>query len=195
VSSPHGGGAGTHPAPHATPVFSTGFLGVLILLFPSPVTSQAGPCPRAALARLAELAGRWSVEWSYLLEGQLRTVDKAAATIDLAAGGCAVSERLEGELRGRPLAIHTLIAAPSDTTLQRVYIDSEHGTLLEFAGTITGDTIRFVWLRDLGTRRQVVRHEYTAITRASFATETCMSPNGGTDWIVVQRARYRRRPQ
>ena len=179
----------------ARAVLSTAFLGMLIPSFPSPVTAQARPCPRAALARLAELAGRWSVEWSYLLDGQLRTVDKAAATIDLAAGGCAVSERLEGELLGRPLAVHTLIAAPGDTTLQRVYIDSEHGTLLEFAGTITGDTIRFVWRRDPGTRRQVVRHEYTAITPTSFATETDMSPNGGTDWIVVQRARYRRLTQ
>jgi hypothetical protein len=163
-----------------------------LLLVSSVAEGQAPVCPRPALARLAALAGRWSVDWSYLVDGQLRTVEQATATIDVAAGGCAVRERLEGQLGGRQLAVNTVVAATNDDTLQRVYIDSDHGTLLMFEGSSSGDAIRFLWRRDLGTRQQLVRHEYLALSGASFATETQMSPNDGVEWILVQRARYRR---
>jgi len=153
---------------------------------------QAPVCPRPVLARLAALAGRWSVDWSYLVDGQLRAVEQATATIDIAAGGCAVRERLEGQLGGHQLAVNTVVAATNDDTLQRVYIDSDHGTFLIFEGTNAGDAITFLWRRDLGTRQQLVRHEYLALDRTSFATETHMSPNDGVEWILVQRARYRR---
>src|ERR1043166_5345706 len=104
-------------APRTAPLSRVGLVAAFVAvlsLFPSPAASQAHSCPRPALARLADLAGRWRVEWSYLMDGQLRTVDKATATIDLTAGGCAVSERLEGELLGRPLALHSLVAATSE---------------------------------------------------------------------------------
>jgi hypothetical protein len=166
-----------------------------LLLAPSPGQAQARPCPRPPLTRLAQLAGHWSVEWGYAVEGELRAVENASATIDIAASSCAVRERLEGRLRGAPLAVTTLTAASTDDSLERVYVDSEHGAILVFAGAIIGDTIRFLWRRDLGARRQLLRHDYFALTPASFATETRMSPNGGGDWIIVQRARYRRVPQ
>ena len=171
--------------------FAAVALGALMLV-PSVAEGQGPVCPRPALARLAVLAGRWSVDWAYLADGQLRTVEHATATIDITVGGCAVRERLEGQLRGRQLAVNTLVAAPTDNTLQRVYIDSDHGTFLVFDGLSAGDTIRFLWRRDLGTRQQLVRHEYSALNQESFATETYMSPNDGVDWILVQRARYRR---
>lgn len=163
-----------------------------LMLAPSVADGQAPVCPRPVLGRLAVLVGRWSVDWSYLVDGQLRTVEQATATIDIAAGGCAVRERLEGQLRGHQLAVNTLVAAPNDDTLQRVYIDSDHGTFLVFDGLSAGDTIRFLWRRDLGTRQQLVRHEYFALSRESFSTETQMSPSDGVEWILVQRARYRR---
>lgn len=166
-----------------------------VMLIPSVADGQPPACPRPVLARLAALAGRWSVEWSYTVDGQLRAIEQATATIDLAAGGCVVRERLEGQLQGRQLAVTTLVAAPSDDSLQRVYIDSDHGAFLVFDGVSTGDTLRFTWRWDLGTRYQVVRHEYQALDRTSFATETHMSPNDGAEWVVVQRARYRRLPE
>jgi hypothetical protein len=81
-------------------------------------------------------------------------------------------------------------AAPTADSLELAYVDSDHGSILTFAGTVRGDTIRFAWSRDLGTRVLMVRREYTAMTPNSFATHTFMSPDSGRNWILVQQARY-----
>lgn len=179
------------PWQRALTLIAAQFLSV-VMLVPWIATGQTPACPRPASARLAVLAGRWSVDWRYLVDGQLRQVEQATATIDIAGGGCAIRERLEGRLRGHQLAVQTLIAASNDDALQRAYVDSDHGTLLVFDSVGSSDTIRFQWQRDLGTRQQVVRHEYLDLTRSAFVTETYMSPSAGEEWILVQRARYRR---
>lgn len=95
-------------------------LGALILA-PSVGESQSPPCPRPALARFAALAGRRSVDWRYLIDGELRAVEGATATIDIVGGGCAVRERLEGNLGGTQLAVATLIGDSSATRPPRLH--------------------------------------------------------------------------
>jgi hypothetical protein len=155
-------------------------------------SAQAPLCPRPGLARLASLVGTWTVDWKYKLGDQMLAVDRATATIEVGTAGCSVQENLDGTLYGKHLAITKLIAAPTTDSLQLAYVDSDHGGVLLFGGSVHSDTIRLEWSRDLGTRRLLVRHEYTVVGPTAFSTKTVMSPNSGQDWIVVQRAEYRR---
>jgi hypothetical protein len=157
-------------------------------------SAQAPSCPRPALARLAGLVGTWTVDWKYRLGDEMLTVHRATATIEVGTAGCSVRESLDGTLSGKHLAITKLIAAPTADSLQLAYVDSDHGGVLLFGGSVHSDTIRLEWSRDLGTRHLLVRHEYTALGPRAFSTKTVMSPNSGQDWIVVQRAEYRRTP-
>lgn len=168
--------------------------GLLVVALPTAGWAQAPQCPRPALARLAQTVGRWHVtwRWGWGVDDDSTVVQGASATIELVADKCGLLERLTGTLRGRPLAIADLVTAPSADTLQRAYVDSEHGALLLMTGQTIGDTVRLLWSKDLGTRRLLVRHAYFNITPTGFETRTWTSPNGGTDWVLVQRASYRR---
>ncbi len=75
--------------------------------------------------------------------------------------------------------------ARRDDTLQRASVDSEHGVMLLMTGQAHGDTVRFIWSRDLGNRHLLVRHEYFNITPPGFETRTWTSPNGGADGVLV----------
>lgn len=158
--------------------------------------AQGPICPRPSLARLAGIVGRWRVawRWGYGVDSDSTVVRRAVATISWGAGRCVLIEQLTGVLRGRPLAVAVMVTAPTNDSLQRTYVDSEHGTALVMNAEARGDTLRFAWGRDLGTRQLLVRHEYFGFTPAGFETRTLTSPNSGTDWVVVQRASYRRAP-
>jgi hypothetical protein len=155
--------------------------------------AQPAGCPRPSIARLMALAGEWTVAWDSRVNDTLVPVLKSHATLTKTNADCALVERLEGELRGSAMGLTTLIAAQAPDSLELAYVDSDHGGLLVFEGTTRGDTIRFAWSRDLGTRRLMVRREYSAITASSFTTQTFMSPDSGRNWTLVQRARYERK--
>lgn len=155
--------------------------------------AQGGPCPRRALLPFLALQGAWSVAWEARFNDTLQTATGAAAVVERAAGDCGISERLSGEFRGQRFAVTTTIAAPADDSLQLAYLDSGHGGLLLFSGRQRGSVIEFTWQHDWGDHVQLVRREYTNLTRTSFVAETYMSPNGGAEWRLVQRARYSRR--
>jgi hypothetical protein len=138
------------------------------------------------------LVGDWKVSLDWRVDGVLMPVADARATIASASGGCSVVEQLRGVLRETPIAVTTLIAAPDREGLQLAYVDSEHGDLLLFDGRESGNTVQFRWSRDLGERRVVVRREYGEITTRSFVMQAFMSPDGGTNWTLVQRALYDR---
>jgi hypothetical protein len=155
--------------------------------------AQPPACPRPAIARLMALAGEWTVAWDSRVNDTLVAVSNAHATITPANAGCGLVERLEGQLRGTAMGLTTLISAPAADSLELAYADSDHGGVLIFEGSIHGDTVQFAWSRELGTRRQMVRREYSGITSTRFTTRTLMSPDSGNNWILVQRARYERR--
>jgi hypothetical protein len=155
--------------------------------------AQATTCPRPALARLATLVGDWTVVWDWRMGDSLLTVEDAHATITRATAGCTLIEQLEGRLRSAAIEVTSVIAAPTADSLQLVYIDSEHGALLNFEGSAQGDTIRLIWSREAGQRRLIVRREYSEIRPHHFEVQALMSPDGGRTWILVHRARYERR--
>jgi hypothetical protein len=156
--------------------------------------TQAQPphCPRPALAALTTLVGAWKVDWSYRGDSGLVPVEGATATIRSGAGGCALTLSLEGRARTGRKSVIVMFAAPTDDSLEQAYVDSDHGTVLMFAGRASRDTTRFVWSHDYGTHLQIVHLDYFALSPTAFSTETWMSPNGGANWELVERARYRR---
>ncbi len=84
-------------------------------------------CPRPALLRLTPLAGEWTVTWESRVNDTLTLVADSRASIRLTANGCAMIERLDGRLRGEPMALTTMITAPAPDSLQLAYVDSGHG--------------------------------------------------------------------
>lgn len=155
---------------------------------------QLPDCPRPPMEELARLAGAWTVTLDYRLEGELIRADSASAQIELAAGNCALIEKLYASVRGQSLAMATILVAPTPETLERAYVDSFHGGLSVFHGQARRDTVRLERSQDWGTHIQLVQHDYFGIEADAFATETRMSPDNGEHWILVQRAVYRRHP-
>ncbi|HKA58315.1 MAG TPA: VOC family protein [Gemmatimonadales bacterium] len=164
--------------------------GNLIQLFERASGEIAGDsCPRPLPASLTRLSGQWAVVWEYRRGDSLLTVDSAKMSFTVANRGCALLEQLEGRLRGEPLGSTAIITVPDTLRLQRAYVDSEHGTILTMEGRSRGDSVVFDWSNVMeGGRRLLLRHVYR-VTATGFSTQTFMSPNGGDQWLLVQRVR------
>lgn len=157
------------------------------------VYGQLPDCPRPPMAPLAHLSGEWTVTLAYRLAGELIVADSAYAEIELAAGNCALIEKVQASLSGQTLEIAKFLVAPTQETLRQGYVDSFHGDMSVSQGYVRGDTVRFERSRDWGTHIQLIEHTYFDIEANTFRTEARMSPDNGAHWIVVQHATYRRR--
>ena len=80
----------------------------------------------------------------------------------------------------------------TEDTLDRVRIDSEHGSPALSIGHVSDDTLVFETARDLGTRVLRTRHLYFDVQELSFEVEFYMSRSLDSDWELVQRSRYGR---
>jgi hypothetical protein len=149
-------------------------------------------CPPQALAPLVLMRGGWLVTWLDRIAPERYVTSQARATIESVAGGCGLLERFEGTRLGRGFHALSLIAANGADSLQRVWQDSDHGALLLFEADTRVHPVRFEWSRNLGDRILRLRLTYRVLTGDSVATETELSPDGGTTWQLVTRLEYRR---
>jgi hypothetical protein len=170
-------------------------IGIVFLVIAGPANAQvrpATPCQRAEASLFLPLAGRWSVEWTDRVAPGQYARARASARIEADLLGCAVVEHFDGARQGRPFMSVSIISFGNNDTLQRSLIDSSHGQFLLFEGSRKGKVVRFEWVRALPSRTMMLRHEYRALQRNSFETETQLSTDGGRRWDLVQRAKYRR---
>jgi hypothetical protein len=74
---------------------------------------------------------------------------------------------------------------------QRVFIDSEHGALVDFEGEMTGDSLIFdrTWTYPSGAKVQL-RVVYTFISRNEITIESMRKPELNSAWDVTGRMRY-----
>ena len=165
-----------------------------LLRQPVAVSAQAQPdCSAPALEVLAATRGSWEVAWRDRLAPGRYDTTRAHATIEPTARGCGLLERFEGTKEGRPFAALTLIGPSAGDSLQRIWQDSEHGTLLVFGAAAAGRPLRFEWHRRLDGRVLRLRHTYLSVTTDSFVTVTELSPDSGRSWDVVTELIYRRK--
>ena len=170
-------------------------IGVAFIVFAGPTSAQVRqetPCKRAEAELFLPLAGRWSVEWTDRVAPGQYAKARASARIEADLLGCAVVEHFDGTRKGQPFMSVSIISFGNKDSLQRSLIDSGHGQFLLFEGSREGKVVRFEWVRALRGRTMMLRHEYRALQRNSFETETQLSTDGGSTWDLVQRAKYQR---
>jgi hypothetical protein len=92
---------------------------------------------------LSPTRGIWEVIWRDRLAPGRYDTTRARAAIEPTARGCGLMERFEGTREGRPFAALTLIGPAAGDSLQRIWQDSEHGTLLVFGASAVGRPLRF----------------------------------------------------
>ena len=153
------------------------------------------PCIDIDDSPLINLVGLWTVEWHYRTAPGEFVVSTADAEIVSDLEGCAVIERFRGSLRGSPYSALSVISRPTETTYDRVRIDSEHGSFVQSSGYMTTDSLVFNWKRDLETRTLRTRHLFIAVNPSSFTVEFYMSPRDGAPWELVHKAHYTRAKQ
>ena len=151
---------------------------------------QMPPCRSVAGTRLADLEGTWIVDLSYRVAPGNFDASTADATLVRELAGCAVVERFDGQLQGRPYSAISMFSWKTADTLARVRVDSEHGSPTLSTGHVSGDTLVFETARDLGTRVLRTRHLYFDVRELSFDVEFFMSRSLDSHWELVQRSRY-----
>jgi hypothetical protein len=156
-------------------------------------TPRQPTCPTPALVPLFSTRGDWVVTWRDRLAPDHYVTTQARSTIELSAGGCGLLEHFEGGRHGHPFTAVSLIGPASPDSLQRIWQDSEHGTLLLFQAFAQARPLRFEWSRDLGDRVLRLRYTYLALGPDRFTTETELSTDGGESWQIVAHLEYRRR--
>jgi hypothetical protein len=144
------------------------------------------------MALLSSTRGSWEVTWRDRLAPGRYDMTLARAMIESTAGDCGLLERFEGTREGRPFSALALIGPSAGDSLQRIWQDSAHGTLLEYGALAAVRPLRFEWSRSLGERVLRLRHTYLTVAADSFVTETELSPDGGRSWDVVSQLIYRR---
>jgi hypothetical protein len=148
-------------------------------------------CPGRAISRLtAALTGTWSVQWRYGAAGTI--ADSAQATISPINAGCAVQIRLAGMTRSGPKSVTAIMAGSAGgvDSVQVAVVDSNHGMLRLFAGTVGHDSTRVEWRNQFPTHVQVVQIDYVIESNNAFSARTKLSADGGATWAVVDLARY-----
>jgi len=163
---------------------------ILAVLFTSSL--RAANCARAESKVFFPLIGNWNVEWTDRVAPGKYAHSRATARIERETTGCTLVEHFAGKRNGHAFRALTLISFAVDE-VQRVLLDSEHGSFLLFTGSQEGDRTRFRWEHTTDGKRLMLQQDYFAIAADSFETETRLSTDGGSTWNVVQAAKYKRR--
>jgi hypothetical protein len=151
-------------------------------------------CPLAAPSVLPELSGSWEVVVINGLDRPHPDTMRADATTVADLQACVLRERLLAR-RGSPpyesLALWGVNGA--DTTVQRLFVHSQHGRFGIYQGRRTGNEIV---LRQMSSppqpTRTVVEHQVQIGDRDHVAITSRISTDGGGSWQALSRSEYRR---
>lgn len=105
-----------------------------------------------------------------------------------------IEEEFTGTRENKPFLTKTLFALNSSTNkYQRVFVDSEHGVLIEFEGAKNKDTIYFdrQWVYTNGSTVKL-RVAYYILSKDEFFVESMRMPQQSTKWDITGRMRYKR---
>jgi len=147
------------------------------------------------LEDLDVLVGNWNVQVEARLSAQ-GPWDTSAATslIRRTVGSRILEEDLTGSRQNRPFTIKCLLAINNQTLkYQRIFVDSEHGTLIDFQGNKTGNDFVFDKEWTYANQSKVkLRVLYEVVSPNEFIIENVRMPQGSSSWDVTGRMRYKR---
>jgi uncharacterized protein DUF1579 len=168
----------------------------LISILPIAVTchGQEGGLEQM-LRDLDVLVGEWNVKVEARLSPQGPWDTSVAwSIIQKTAGGRVIEEDITGSRQSRPFAIKCLLAINNQTLkYQRIFVDSEHGTLIDFVGNKKDKDFIFdkewIYANQSKVKLRVV---YKTISPDEFVVENMRMPDGSSAWDITGRMRYTR---
>ncbi len=158
-------------------------------------TLIAQQVPTNKLEDLFFLTGTWKIitETRLSANGPWETTE-ASATVVKTVGGTMLEENYTGTRQTKPFIAKTLMAVNNQTQkLQRFFIDSEHGVIVDFEGGKNGDSLVFDKTWTYANKSTVkLRVVYKLVSPTEFIIESMRMPESMTTWDVTGRMRYRK---
>ena len=146
--------------------------------------------------RLHEIDGLIGT-WNVVVETRLSPsgpwdTSNARSVIKKTTENVAIEEDFIGILKGKSFKTKTLIAFDHfSNKFQQVFIDSEHGVLVDYEGVKKADTIFFdnTWVYPNKTTVKL-RVVYKLFSRNEFTIENMRMPENTSIWDITGRRRY-----
>jgi hypothetical protein len=147
------------------------------------------PCVHPELRQLEFLRGTWKVTGTWLGPDQKLDPVLGESEFSSELGGCLVTERFRGTMKGDPFATLTLFAwGAGQKRFQMVHSDSLHGSLLVFSGSGAEDGLAFAAQVRL-SRTITLRQEYRR-SGPTFVVERKRRFEDSGAWTTVWKATY-----
>lgn len=151
--------------------------------------------PVSKLPELNVLMGSWEISAETRLSANGPwEINKGKSIISKTTGTALIEEEYTGILQNKSYHTKSFIAFDHfKDRFQRVFIDSEHGVLIDYEGEKRNDTIIFDKNWIYPTKNTVeLRVIYTFISPDEFTIENMRMPGNASVWDVTGRMRYRR---
>ena len=145
------------------------------------------------LENLQIVAGTWTVQVEARLSANGPWESSLGTSVIARTVGLTVfEENFTGTREGRPFVTKTLLALNNlSKKFQRIFVDSEHGTLVDFEGVHEKNEFLFdknwAYPNNTTVRLRVV---YKIISPNEFSIESMRMPQDSKAWDVTGRLRY-----
>jgi len=168
---------------------------LLVCFSPTAAIAQDENPVRTQLAEIDFLVGHWDVSVeTRLSSGGLWESSTGSSQITRTVDSAVLEEDFTGTREGRPFLTKSLLAVNNLTLrYQRVFVDSEHGALVDYDGRRQADSLIFdkTWFYPSGASVQL-RVVYRFVSRDEFLVESMRRPEKESSWDVTGRMRYTR---
>ena len=150
---------------------------------------------KTRLPELDVLLGSWNIKAENRLSanGPWET-NKGTAVIKRSTGEACIEEKYTGTLNNKSFFDKSIIAYDHfSNVFQRVFIDSEHGVLIDYEGIKNADTIFFDKTWTYPNKSTVkLRVVYTILSPNEFTIENMRMPENTFEWDVTGKMHFTR---
>jgi hypothetical protein len=145
-----------------------------------------------AMKPLDFMVGEWNVDVDVRLSKQGPwEQSKAKSTITKIAGGSVIQDQFTGTKQGRELTSLALLSNDNRTKLyQKVFVDSDHGTLILYEGKLENKLLSLFYKFNLNGTDLLLRSQYNLISENEFTVESSRSLDNGLSWDRTGTLKY-----
>lgn len=148
------------------------------------------------LSKIDFLLGEWNVEVAARLSAQGPwEKSKGFAVIQKTLDSALIEEDFIGTRERKAFLTKTLIAVNNQTNkFQRTFIDSPHGTLIDYEGQLEGNQLTFdkIWTYANGSTVKL-RTVYKKLSSDLLLVESMRMPQGESTWDTTTKMNYTRK--
>lgn len=166
----------------------------ILLIFNHGFAQEQNPAD-ARRAELDFLIGSWNVEADIRLSSQGPwEKSQAKSMITKTVGSKVIEEQYTGTREGQRFTSKSLFAVNNLTReYQLIFVDSEHGALIDYLGEVQSDSLIFtkLWSYPNGSKVEL-RLVFRPISSDEFICESMRKPENEETWDVTKRLKYTR---